>query len=581
VLKPSSGKKAKKCPFEAIDDTIYEKAAKMIAFKTTSYRLHPWIRATWLYYYDFFGCNNSYNIDWANDPISWSPDEEAPLKSICITVSKKEDNPLDYENSQLYKLTIYITTGLIEVQGNAYKTFGTRDFPILYKCIEQMLSDNQFKTQPSVHDCLEETQVKKVINTDESVVNLSNQQQSNKYKSENNVYFEEIKKLEEKFSVREDNLVKAFEKIKDSIINTVNDKITTAVANIPNKQSNKTQTIKTSDSAHTCAADAKSADRSNQETDSDKLKNRISALQQKNDALSVNIQQLKYDYELQLESAKSEIKLLKQDNQMLQMKLNGMYHDVQLESEHLRNIIKVKNEEISNLEMSSKLLRDSTGKLQDEILLLKMQPINPTYEPNYLIQNNKGNAVHLNTSKSAVEQSSNQPNNVLTKTISSIPKQNKIKQKSNVVLIGTSNVEGINPKQLSSKYETRKVIAYKLDDTLKVLKERDFSPNPRVVVLHSLTNSIKDKPAEECVSKLDEIVQFIHNKWSHCKVVISLATVRSDKEEHNNNVHLVNALVRTKFLKRENVFLCVNDNLAFRGKPISRFMNSDGYHLSE
>ena len=30
-------KKAKKCPFEAIDDTVYEKAAKMIAFKTTSY----------------------------------------------------------------------------------------------------------------------------------------------------------------------------------------------------------------------------------------------------------------------------------------------------------------------------------------------------------------------------------------------------------------------------------------------------------------------------------------------------------------------------------------------------------------
>ena len=252
--------------------------------------------------------------------------------------------------------------------------------------------------------------------------------------------------------------MKAFEKIKDSIINTVNDKITTAVANIPNKQSSKTQTIKTSDSAHTCAADAKSADRSNQETDSDKLKNRISALQQKNDALSVNIQQLKYDYELQLESAKSEIKLLKQDNQMLQMKLNGMYHDVQLESEHLRNIIKVKNEEISNLEMSSKLLRDSTGKLQDEILLPKMQPINPIYEPNYLIQNNKGNAVHLNTSKSAVEQSSNQPNNVLTKTISSIPKQNKIKQKSNLVLIGTSNVESINPDVEQSSNQPNNVL---------------------------------------------------------------------------------------------------------------------------
>jgi hypothetical protein len=34
-------KKAKTYPFEAIDDNIYEKAAKMNAFKTTSYRLHP------------------------------------------------------------------------------------------------------------------------------------------------------------------------------------------------------------------------------------------------------------------------------------------------------------------------------------------------------------------------------------------------------------------------------------------------------------------------------------------------------------------------------------------------------------
>ena len=114
----------------------------------------------------------------------------------------------------------------------------------------------------------------------------------------------------------------------------MNNKITAAVANILNKHSNKTQTIKTNDSAHTCASDAKSADRFNQETDSDKLQNRISALQQKNNTLSVNIQQLKYDYELQLESAKSEINLLKKDNQMLQMKLNGMYHEVQSESEH-------------------------------------------------------------------------------------------------------------------------------------------------------------------------------------------------------------------------------------------------------
>lgn len=53
-LKKPSGK-ARKCAFEHIINDVYDPEANMIAFGTSADRLPYWVRATWLYIYNYLG----------------------------------------------------------------------------------------------------------------------------------------------------------------------------------------------------------------------------------------------------------------------------------------------------------------------------------------------------------------------------------------------------------------------------------------------------------------------------------------------------------------------------------------------
>ncbi|VDI52324.1 Hypothetical predicted protein [Mytilus galloprovincialis] len=226
--------------------------------------------------------------------------------------------------------------------------------------------------------------------------------------------------------------------------------------------------------------------------------------------------------------SKSEISHLRQDNQNLKVKLSGTQNDCQAEIDHLRYIIKSKNEEIERLEGTAKALRETIDQQQDAIISIKMQPLPQRSYDSY---DNFQNVASTSKAK--------------------------------------------------DNFTTTKYTAFHLEDTAKTIEELKLSPAPNVIVLHSLTNSLKDNSADNCVTKLDNIVQTTNKKWPSCKVVISLATVRKDKDTYNNQVHLVNALVRNHFIKYNFVSLCDNDNLATRGKPIDRFIKDDGFHLTD
>ncbi|CAC5379198.1 unnamed protein product [Mytilus coruscus] len=477
VLNSCSGRKAKKCMFEQLDASIYESSARMVAFKTSTQRVHPWIRAMWLFYYEYLGIQNSYDVKWSTEPASWRPTSKLQLKKIMTEVSKNEDSSSN-ENLTQFMITIYPTTGLIEVQGNAYQSFVVNDFPVLLKCVNKMINDQQFSSKDTndpnnnVNIDQEETVLKTVQN---KIV-----KNSDKIKSSDTTNVKEsqlLKTLEQStqvndstlntliqstdsISILEDNCVKAIDKIETVLIKNVNEKLsvkthTTALEDqtimlkqclteIQNKQVNVTLDKKGQTSL---------------ETENGKLKSRIDASQLKIETLNNSIHHLRSDYELKLEMSKSEITHLRQDNQNLRGKLSGTQNDCQAEIDHLRYIIK--------------------------------------------------------------------------------------------------------------------------KDTAKTIQELKLSPAPNVIVLHSLTNSLKDNSADNCVTKLDDIVQTTNKKWPSCKVVISLATVRKDKDTYNNQVHLVNALVRNHFIKYNFVSLCDNDNLATRGKPIDRFIKDDGFHLTD
>ena len=117
-------------------------------------------------------------------------------------------------------------------------------------------------------------------------------------------------------------------------------------------------------------------------------------------------------------------------------------------------------------------------------------------------------------------------------------------------------------------------------ETLSLITQMSREPRPAEIVLHVLTNDIKNFTPEECVEKLNEIITETKSKWPMVKIVISLETPRADSVELNTKVILLNTLLIQRFINSQNIHLCNNSNLANNGEPIRSLLENDLYHLS-
>lgn len=122
TLKPPSGTKAKQLQYETIDTNVYRQGAHMVAFRIKRERLECWIRALAILYYDLYGSHTQYDVKWNDE--HWDSEDDG-AKSICIDLIKVDGSQL------LYKITLFITTGVIQAQGHSKDTFVTHDFPAL------------------------------------------------------------------------------------------------------------------------------------------------------------------------------------------------------------------------------------------------------------------------------------------------------------------------------------------------------------------------------------------------------------------------------------------------------------------
>jgi hypothetical protein len=64
------------------------------------------------------------------------------------------------------------------------------------------------------------------------------------------------------------------------------------------------------------------------------------------------------------------------------------------------------------------------------------------------------------------------------------------RKKPSVLLVGTSNIKGIEPSQLSTKYYTSKETAYTIDQATNIIQ--DYPSQPDVKAYHILSNQIKN-----------------------------------------------------------------------------------------
>ncbi|VDI57157.1 Hypothetical predicted protein [Mytilus galloprovincialis] len=65
------------------------------------------------------------------------------------------------------------------------------------------------------------------------------------------------------------------------------------------------------------------------------------------------------------------------------------------------------------------------------------------------------------------------------------------------------------------------------------------------------------------------------------KIIISRPTPRADDESLNIKAQMLSIMLKEKLINKDNVTLCDNSNMAYKGTQIQKFLDSkDKYHLS-
>ena len=222
----------------------------------------------------------------------------------------------------------------------------------------------------------------------------------------------------------------------------------------------------------------------------DQVLNRLSTIEKENALLKKEIQNMKHTSELQIQCQKSEY-----ENKILK----------------IENDFKCEVKKSTNLEHDNKILREKLSKQQTELDSANTSKNTLTNRVSQLEEERISLKIHAGAVEDKRPMSTvvrNTPKRPAT-DIKTTKKQGSGKPR--VILIGTSNTEKIDPKRLSSYFTTEKHIAYTLSETRKCIEKIDNAP--QAIILHSLTNDLKNAAAEQCVDSVVSIVENIKKKF--------------------------------------------------------------------
>lgn len=129
-----------------------------------------------------------------------------------------------------------------------------------------------------------------------------------------------------------------------------------------------------------------------------------------------------------------------------------------------------------------------------------------------------------------------------------------------VHIVGTSNTSNIDTSRLSSKFETAKETAYTISEAESAIKKLDQDPD--VITFHVLGNEIKQLFSSDCASKLKCLVEETKNLKSSVKILVSLATNRTDENKYNLKVNTVNPIIKEMAEEFQEFTICDHSNMS-------------------
>ena len=109
----------------------------MIAFSTTEVRLISWIQA--LYFRYIAGLKENAELD-----VRWEEHEDINDPSKCDKIWLNLSRTGNNSNDNLLTITIYLSTGRIQIQGKSLTEWGNKEFDIILRMID---SDEKINSQ--------------------------------------------------------------------------------------------------------------------------------------------------------------------------------------------------------------------------------------------------------------------------------------------------------------------------------------------------------------------------------------------------------------------------------------------------
>lgn len=140
--------KGKQVAYEKLDFSIYKSNMKLVAFATSEDRIHLWIKAFYLRYYLGLENNNHARSRWEEQETHNDPSK---CDKVVIHLSLP-DNSLA-EN--IVTITIFVSTGRIQIQGRFLDEWGRHEFNTLLAIVN---SPNTEKTTEGLDNFISEVQ---------------------------------------------------------------------------------------------------------------------------------------------------------------------------------------------------------------------------------------------------------------------------------------------------------------------------------------------------------------------------------------------------------------------------------------
>ena len=359
---------------------ITDPEANMIAFGTSADRLPYWVRATWLYIYDYLGTKGNMNVQWEHDPV-----DKNKLTSVSVNILSKKDkiNPL------AYKLTIFISTGTIQVQGNDYNLFVSSHFKVIITLVNKLMgicennkseSTDADQTIPKGFHDQEKPSTPSIIPVRSATASIQPSTEAL-----TNVKLDlksDLKHLEANFSEALGKFSEAFDQHLQTELKKVTDKFDSLCTEI--KSSSKMVIKDQSKDPTNVVQEIQNLNdtisKQNMETMS--LKHKVQSLtlnnKTKQNEMDNKLQVMRSDYELEIAKLQSKLDTQSQLTSDAKQQLNHTTHILNNSVEHLEQKLVAKNSEITNLEGICVNLRLDLETKSNEILSLKIHAANST-----------------------------------------------------------------------------------------------------------------------------------------------------------------------------------------------------------